>query len=1749
MNFALHGLLLQAFLSALNFRHGLPPCSASEAIKYLDFHNLPDTNFSCQGKVIGGYYADIETGCQMFHVCTIGQKDLVSDEIMDIRFLCLNGTIFDQETRVCERVDEVDCSKSEQFYNLNLELYGNNAVTFGLHENEEEDNPSESVENSQRTTSAHSTSGTTTTTTSRPSKPSTTTARGSYSTGYPQQQFRQGYHHQYILHNDDRNDNQATSYQLFSNQGVSSTTVQEVPQAHQIRFSSTANPQIIRNEQSTISPIYHITSSTIQTLLDRNPSNSALINPIYNNHGIVSTTESFNVHNPRDTSEYRDSEHRKHSITPLEAIQSTNQGKVSKLTISPIPSQDEQKDSQASQQQRISSNFLPTPASVETTIKSFYPTPRTSPKPSVSTSSNGQITQHIHVPPPIPVPQLKPHHITINLPPPDIQRIIQNPPPPLLPSQSRVIVTAKASVSDETGRPLNTTQLVTIPLPTIPATYDDYKEGDESFDPFYRDVPKLRNHRRAVVRKIVRNHRSKRSITQLDDPTIRIKTNLNPRIVNVYPVNTNLRQLRHTSTSDDTQLKEDENINTKNVEQKSIITIKNDHNVDDSEKNASYHINLNSEEEEKDDNDDNDNDDDDDEDKDNDQDEKISKHDQKESEENVESDIEVLDLNEYTDYETDTNVDQTTESVILINNTDTNGNTFEVTWFTDNITKTVDNADSQIISYNISDKSNKNEDETEIEIVSDMGDDDTFILDEDNNKNVDKMSSTSKIAKSVDAVTVSSILSMNKKEQSKQELVSKYDLEDKVTDDDKDYMYDEEKDEMNNNSDKIDKKSNNEKIISSKIIEDLITTTEIDNSRTDTSTKKLHSRISRKKMSAKRKHQKENDSMIEIIDPENTEERVSTNTSTSNLQTEIEESDNHDLNKSDKPEVKEMDTVIKYSSKFAKDLTSNKENVGRKRTQINNVVKYESEERNVDNLGKVNNSSKYQLMNDQEALESSNESIENKNDESNTFVSNVETTETTNVSLEHFEEKIDIADKKINSYTKEISIEQYQTTNDVSTTNGKNKKLDKNSSENSDDDDDDKSDRLKNKKNLQEEERSNLKENYSLETIYHKSKHKNLTYVDEKEFHQTHEHSTMENLESIVSNDDFPEYDYSMNASDYDWYNLYDYTESDNIEDVTTSIESDNHEQITETYETVTESVGMKDFKTVEQEDSTTGVLKFIDELPKINKMESSTEKEIVSVEPSVQDYVDDNYEPHNYKEQESIVNTENPSDDKIEKDIKVVTVDEKLSDNVDDIKTDDIKLEKDKSMQKDTKEFEKFVEDKEQQLTTTSTSKTTLETVTLSTLISSTLPPSSLPITSLPPITTLLTTTTVPTTTVPTTIVQTTIPTTIVETTVPTTIVQTTDPTTTVQTTVPTTTVPTTTIPTTTTTTTPRSVPNLFKPFSLRKNYNYIPPTTTPNPVIIKTRLPLFNPKPAKPPKSYNELVPKPVIRKLTLPTRRPPTTTPTSTTKRSEELNNIESTTSTIKRNEELNNIESTTTKMLDNLNVTQILTLSTDSKDSQSLNSNIENFTSYPLSRLSTLSIAAVDVTTSNIDTSNISDTTETNTSNTDITNEDIMDVSTIPTVIPTLIEKEYTDKKKHIETEETTTPITTSYYLHDITVATTTENVRSINHPISTPSSTLIERIDKIPSFESTRRLKDKSFSISKIYGSFNCLEREMYRFYGDMRDCRLFHYCSPGFTPKQVLDFRFVCEEGTMFDEESQSCRHDIKSTKCPNRLW
>lgn len=82
-----------------------------------------------------------------------------------------------------------------------------------------------------------------------------------------------------------------------------------------------------------MTPLYHATPSspTIQTLLSGNANQgpAALINPIFHNHGVASTTEQFTVHsnNPRETSDYRDDDDRE-DIRSLEAIQPTNKGKV-----------------------------------------------------------------------------------------------------------------------------------------------------------------------------------------------------------------------------------------------------------------------------------------------------------------------------------------------------------------------------------------------------------------------------------------------------------------------------------------------------------------------------------------------------------------------------------------------------------------------------------------------------------------------------------------------------------------------------------------------------------------------------------------------------------------------------------------------------------------------------------------------------------------------------------------------------------------------------------------------------------------------------------------------------------------------------------------------------------------------------------------------------------------------------------------------------------------------------------------------------------------------------------------------------------------------------------------------------------------------------------------------------------------------------------------------------------------------------
>ncbi|XP_076313573.1 uncharacterized protein LOC143226461 [Tachypleus tridentatus] len=77
------------------------------------YNDLPKTSFTCIGKSLGGYYADPETECQLFHICAPGENG----RPMDLKFLCTNGTVFNQVTLVCERYGDTNCEQSSKYYN------------------------------------------------------------------------------------------------------------------------------------------------------------------------------------------------------------------------------------------------------------------------------------------------------------------------------------------------------------------------------------------------------------------------------------------------------------------------------------------------------------------------------------------------------------------------------------------------------------------------------------------------------------------------------------------------------------------------------------------------------------------------------------------------------------------------------------------------------------------------------------------------------------------------------------------------------------------------------------------------------------------------------------------------------------------------------------------------------------------------------------------------------------------------------------------------------------------------------------------------------------------------------------------------------------------------------------------------------------------------------------------------------------------------------------------------------------------------------------------------------------------------------------------------------------------------------------------------------------------------------------------------------------------------------------------------
>ncbi|XP_035215074.1 uncharacterized protein LOC118188686 [Stegodyphus dumicola] len=76
------------------------------------FASVPPLNFTCENKIAGGYYADIDTGCHIFHLCAPSNLQTLTDH----PFCCHPELVFDQRFLVCDRPENVDCPVSHRYY-------------------------------------------------------------------------------------------------------------------------------------------------------------------------------------------------------------------------------------------------------------------------------------------------------------------------------------------------------------------------------------------------------------------------------------------------------------------------------------------------------------------------------------------------------------------------------------------------------------------------------------------------------------------------------------------------------------------------------------------------------------------------------------------------------------------------------------------------------------------------------------------------------------------------------------------------------------------------------------------------------------------------------------------------------------------------------------------------------------------------------------------------------------------------------------------------------------------------------------------------------------------------------------------------------------------------------------------------------------------------------------------------------------------------------------------------------------------------------------------------------------------------------------------------------------------------------------------------------------------------------------------------------------------------------------------------
>jgi len=88
-------------------------------VDYPVFSEVTETEFSCNGRIFGGYYADPEMQCQQYHVCLTPPNAFMDRKTS---FLCPNGTVFSQSLLTCDWWFNVDCTETEDFYSINEKI-------------------------------------------------------------------------------------------------------------------------------------------------------------------------------------------------------------------------------------------------------------------------------------------------------------------------------------------------------------------------------------------------------------------------------------------------------------------------------------------------------------------------------------------------------------------------------------------------------------------------------------------------------------------------------------------------------------------------------------------------------------------------------------------------------------------------------------------------------------------------------------------------------------------------------------------------------------------------------------------------------------------------------------------------------------------------------------------------------------------------------------------------------------------------------------------------------------------------------------------------------------------------------------------------------------------------------------------------------------------------------------------------------------------------------------------------------------------------------------------------------------------------------------------------------------------------------------------------------------------------------------------------------------------------------------------